>query len=185
LSEEAKPRLQLPAKFDITMRRGTVHYHFDVESKAGKLGTIDAKHENFTDLLISTSFSYNNEKGERLGSASSTARLTGTEVKIYDEKDVLIGTFKEDIQKSLLGWTTTYSISDAKGVEIAISEKAEWQGTSFAVTDKKRNQILYMSKPQWSWKESWAVTLDTSSKIDQRLLIFIAAYKSKSDWDRK
>jgi uncharacterized protein YxjI len=171
----------LPKNFKVVERFisfGTVFDLLDNSDK--KLGTIAEK--IFT---LTREFTYDDSNGRRIATARERFFSWGAQVDVFDEAGRPIGTIKEDVLKSFFKPLTTYSILDGSGKQIATSEKVDLWATDFTLKDGSGQTVATIHRPALNFfRDVWTVSIDNQSKVDSRLLVMIAAYKTAKDHDR-
>ncbi len=169
---------ELPNQFVVREKFFAIGNDFEIYSSDEKkfAGKIVQKILNWT-----TTFELLDEKGVLVAKAKSRFWALGSTIDVTDDKDVKIGTVKEDILKSLWKITTTYSILNTKDQVVGTSEKLDLFSTKIDVKDSK-GQVVFQTKRPWinlvtdKWETSYSGTT-----LDPRLLVFIPAYKTAAD----
>jgi uncharacterized protein YxjI len=133
-------------------------------------------------------FEIKDKNGKIVGRAKERIFSWGTTIDVTDENGNKLGTIREDLLKSFLGLgvTTQYKITDANDRLIAKSDKLDWIGTLFTLTDNSGNVLVQMKRPWVNFlSDDWSVKIQQPNKLDPRLYLAIAAYKSESDAERR
>lgn len=148
------------------------------DDDGNNLGTV-------TEALISLTktFTYKDSEGKLISTAKEAFISVGTKINVYDSEQMLIGVIQENILKSWFHAYTVYTISDASGNKIATSEKLELLSTQIVLSDQKGNELVSLKRPRPMiniFSDTWNITYK-SSKIDPRIVVMIAAYKTAAD----
>jgi uncharacterized protein YxjI len=173
---------ELPNEFVVKEKFFAIGNDFEIYSADQKqfLGKIVQKIWKLT-----TTFELFDEKGVFIAKAKSRFWALGSTIDVTDDKDVKIGTVKEDILKSLWKVTTTYSVLDANGKSLGSSEKLELFSTKVSVLDGSGQQVFLTKRPWLNLvTDKWETSISGKS-IDLRLLVFIPAYKTAADNNRR
>lgn len=169
----------LPSEFKLTERFFAWTHTFDITSDRGNLGTVVKKF-----LSWGSTFTYKDAAGNKVATAKARVFSWGTHIDVHDAEDRKIGAIKEQVWKSLFKFTTTYSILDADDKQIGESEKVDWVGTNFSLTDRKGRLIATIERPFWRWRDTWTVRIGDAKAVDPRIIIMIGVYKSDVDHAR-
>lgn len=123
--------------------------------------------------------------GATTASASVAILSWGTEINVDDGSGHRIGTIKEEVISSMLKTWTTYRILDAAGNQIAESHKTEFIDTDITLNAPDGKVMATMHRG-WFTKfgDSWTVDVK-DPRIDPRLALMIAAFKTAADNDKK
>ncbi|MCX5797486.1 MAG: hypothetical protein NTY77_18495 [Elusimicrobia bacterium] len=172
---------QLPSAFSIKERIISFTDTFDVVSDGKKLGVITQKI-----LSLSRSFKYKDADGNLVAEARSRIFSWGAHVDVTDNLGNPIGGFKEQVFKSFFKVYTAYSILDAQGKEVALSEKVDWLGTKVEITDPQGRRVATLERPWINFfSDHWDVKVYQPNAVDSRVMIMIAAYKTSVDNARR
>ncbi|MDD5629411.1 MAG: hypothetical protein PHU21_10130 [Elusimicrobia bacterium] len=172
---------QLPSQFSIKERVISFTDTFDVVSNGKKLGVITQKI-----LSLTRSFKYKDADGNLVAEARSRVFSWGTHVDVTDSQGRPIGAIKEQVFKSLFKVYTAYSILDAQGREIALSEKVDWLGTEINISDKQGRRVAVIKRPWINFfSDHWDVQVQDPKAVDSRVMVMIAAYKTSVDNARR
>ncbi len=110
----------------------------------------------------------------------------GTTLDIFDCNDKLIGTVSEKILQSLFKVTTEYTITDANGKSLGLSNKEDFIWTTFEIRDAQYGLAATMKRKLLTFmSDVWNITIAADSKIDPRLMVFLPAFKTARDDARK
>lgn len=90
------------------------------------------------------------------------------------------------ITEKFFSLTKSFTYADAKGVEIAASEKVDWISTDVTIRRPDGRVIAALHRPWFNFlSDNWAVKISDHSAVDSRLIVMIAAYKTSVDNDRR
>ena len=180
-SAQAAPAPQLPAEFMIKERILSFTDTFDILAGGKKYGVITQKI-----LSLTRSFKYKDADGNLVAEARSRILSWGSHIDVTDNLGQPIGSIKEQVFKSLFKVYTAYSILDAGGKEIALSEKVDWIGTKLAISDKQGRLVAVIERPWINFfSDHWTVKVRDPQAVDSRLMVMIAAYKTSVDNARR
>lgn len=173
---------QLPRHFRIDEKVLSWTTSFTLRDDAkNKLGEISEKLLSWT-----RTFTYRDASGTLLAVAHAKLLSWGTQVVVEDASGRLLGTIKENVLKSLFKVYTRYSILDASGREVAVSEKTDWITTDFEIRDESGRLVAKMHRPWLNiLSDHWDVQLADARPVDSRVLVMIAAYKTAVDNQRR
>lgn len=181
-AQQAGVTPDLPNEFKVVERVIALTNTLDLvnSNNNNKLGTITEKFFSLT-----REFKYTDNSGNVVATARARILSWGTEIEVSDGSGRLIGTIKEQVFNSLFKVSTTYSILDASGKEIATSEKVELLATHFTLNDKSGRLIAKIDRPWLKlFRDVWSVKISNPGAVDARLLVMIAAYKTAKDNER-
>ena len=171
----------LPNEFVIHERAISLTDTFDLKEGSSSFGTITEKFFSLT-----KSFSYVDASGRCVAKARARLLSWGTHIDVTDCADRPVGAIKENILKSLFKVYTTYSILDANGREIAISEKVQWISTDLVLRRPGGAPVAELHRPWLNFlSDNWNVKIRDHAAVDARLIVLIAAYKTSVDNDRR
>lgn len=180
-SAQAAPAPQLPAEFQIKERILSFTDTFDILAGGKKYGVITQKI-----ISLTRSFKYKDADGNLVAEARSRILSWGSHIDVTDNLGQPIGSIKEQVFKSFFKVYTAYSILDAGGKEIALSEKVDWIGTKLAISDKQGRLISTIERPWINFfSDHWTVKVHDPKAVDSRLMVMIAAYKTSVDNARR
>ena len=172
---------ELPAQFTIKERVLSFTDTFDIVSDGKKLGVISQKL-----ISLTRSFKYKDADGNLVAEARARVFSWGTHVDVTDNLGNPIGGFKEQVTKSFFKVYTAYSILDAQGREIALSEKTDWLGTKIAISDPQGRRIAAIERPWINFfSDHWNAQVYDPKAVDSRVMVMIAAYKTSVDNERR
>ncbi|MBI5240763.1 MAG: hypothetical protein HY926_09845 [Elusimicrobia bacterium] len=178
---QATPAPQLPSEFKIKERVISLTDTFDVVAGGQKYGTITEKFFSLT-----RSFKYKDSQDNLVAEARARILSWGTHIDVTDNLGQPIGSIKEQVFKSLFKVYTAYSILDAGGKEIALSEKVDWIGTKLAISDKQGRLVATIERPWINFfSDHWTVKVHDPKTVDSRVMVMIAAYKTSVDNARR
>lgn len=168
------PKTLLPNDFILQEKFWTIGTDFEVTHQNKNLGKVVERVLNW-----GTTFEFYNEKEELLAKGKKVVFSLGTKLEIFDCNNILIGIIEEEVFESLFSWSTKYIIKDAKGSEVARSEKNKLTVTHFELF-VKGEQVASMTRPWLSLKDKWTVSYK-ESLLDPRFMVMIGAFKTDSD----
>lgn len=167
----------LPQQYKVSERTFNLGHTFDVESNDTTYGTVDVKW-----FRLTTTIFYRDNEGKLVAYGKKAAISIGTRINIYDGNGNLIGTLQKNIFSSLLGpVTSTYSVLDAQGNEIASSVKFSVITTSIKLNDKNGHTVVELSRPLSVLSDTWDVTVHKPGVIDSRIVVMIGAFKTAAN----
>ena len=171
----------LPDALTIHERLFALTSTFDLKAGGVRLGTITEKFFSLT-----KSFAYADAQKNCVAIARARLLSWGTAIDVTDCAGRPIGAIKENVLRSFFKTWTTYSILDAQGGEIATSEKVEWISTDLTIRRPDGRTIAELRR---SWlnilSDNWTMTIQDHASVDSRLIVFIAAYKTSVDNERR
>lgn len=145
-----------------------------------KIGTIKEKVVNLT-----TTFEIYDINNNLQARSEQELISWGTQINIFDRNHNKIGSIEEEVFKSLFKVHTEYRIFDKYGKQIAVSEKFDVISTNFEIYDMSNNLICKIKRPMINvFSDSWNVKM-YGNNVDRKLLLFIPAYKTCRDNDKK
>lgn len=133
-------------------------------------------------LSFGNKFEYFDQSGKLKATAKQEVFSLGTVINISDESGNKIGSVEQEIIESMFSMYSKYSIKDASGKVIGKSDKLDFFTTNVDISDMSGGQIT-MSKAYLSIGDSWEVNINSS--IDKRLIIFIPAFISLAQSEKK
>lgn len=133
-------------------------------------------------LSFGNKFEYFDQSGKLKATAKQEVFSLGTVINISDESGNKIGSVEQEIIESMFSIYSKYSIKDANGKVIGKSDKLDFFTTNVDISDMSGGQIA-MSKAYLSIGDSWEVNINSS--IDRRLVIFIPAFISLAQSEKK
>ena len=133
-------------------------------------------------LSFGNKFEYFDQSGKLKATAKQEVFSLGTVINISDESGNKIGSVEQEIIESMFSIYSKYSIKDANGKVIGKSDKLDFFTTNVDISDMSGGQIV-MSKAYLSIGDSWEVNINSS--IDRRLVIFIPAFISLAQSEKK
>lgn len=135
-------------------------------------------------IQLSRTFTWTDSSGQTAASARTAIVSWGTEINVYDGKGTKIGSIEERIFSSWFRTWSTYDIKDARGNQLAVSEKSEWLGTTITLTSPSGAVIAKLDRPWINiWSDTWNVYIKKPGIVDNGILVMIAAFKTASDRD--
>lgn len=163
----------LPNKFTMSKDIVTIGTDMSIEGEDGRdLGKVIERVLN-----IGTTFEYRDANGKLVASAHKKPFNLYTEIKIFDDKGVQIGTIEKEVLESLVSPYSIYSIKDASGRVIAKSEKiAILLPKRVSIKDNSGKPVAYFQKRFIALSATYDI--EVYSNIDKRLIIFITAFLS-------
>ena len=171
----------LPDELAIHERLFALTDTFDLKAGGVKLGTITEKFFSLT-----KSFVYADAQKNCVAMARARLLSWGTAIDVTDCAGRPIGAIQENVFASFFKTWTTYAILDAQGRERATSEKTEWISTNLTIRRPDGRTIAELRR---SWlnmlSDSWTMTIRDRAAVDARLIVFIAAYKTSVDNERR
>ena len=167
---------QLPAAFELNERVFNVGHTFDVQSGDTTYGKVEEKWFRFTKTLF-----YTDNDGKLVAYARKAFISFGTRIDVFDGNGVYIGSLQKQVFSSLLKVTTTYSVLDAKGYEIASCQKTSIITTDMQLQDIAGNHVAELYRPLSLVGDSWLLKVHKAGAIDSRLLVMIGPFKTMAD----
>jgi uncharacterized protein YxjI len=178
-AQEAAPAL--PDEFIVHERVISLTDTFDLKAGSSSFGTITEKF-----FSLAKAFTYVDASGRCVAKARARLLSWGTHIDVTDCADRPIGAIKENVLKSFFKVWTTYSILDARGQEVAVSEKVEWISTDLVVRRRDGGVVAELHRPWLNvFSDNWTVRIRDHASVDSRLVVLIAAYKTSVDNDRR
>lgn len=171
----------LPDELIIHERVISLMNTFDLKAGNSTLGTITEKFFSLT-----RAFTYVDARNNCIAKARARLLSWGTRIDVTDCSDRPVGAIKETVLKSLLKVYTQYSIFDAKGTEIATSEKVDWISTDLTIRRPDGRTIAALHRPWLNiLSDNWTVKIADHAVVDPRIIVMIAVYKTSTDNDRR
>lgn len=171
----------LPDELTIHERVFSLVNTFDLKAGSSTLGTITEKFFSLT-----RAFTYVDAKDDCVAKARARLLSWGTRIDVTDCSDRPVGAIKENVLKSLFKVYTQYSILDAKGTEIATSEKVDWISTDLTIRRPDGRVIAALHRPWLNiLSENWTVKIADHAVVDPRMIVMIAVYKTSADNERR
>ena len=171
----------LPDELTIHERIISLVDTFDLTAGNASLGTITEKFFSLT-----KAFTYVDANGICAAKARARFFSWGTHIDVTDCSDHPVGAIKENVLKSLFKGYTQYSMLDARGTEIATSEKAGWIPTDVTIRRPNGRMIATLHRPWLNiLSDNWTVKIVDHAAVDSRMIVIIAAYKTSVDNDRR
>lgn len=154
----------------------------NISSGNEKIGKIEQRIFNW-----GRTFELMDPQGKLVATASQRAFSWGVEINVVDCQNRFIGSIKENILDSLFKVHTIYSISGVDGALIGQSTKIELLSTTVRFFNRQNHELAKLHRPFASWPtEKWQLNKDhLTEKMDDRLLVFVAAYKTAADKARR
>lgn len=136
-------------------------------------------------VQLSRTFTWTGANGDTKATARVAIISWGTEINVYDGKGARVGSIEERVFSSMFKTWTAYDIKDAGGNRIALSDKTEWLGTTIKLTAPDGTHIATLERPWINiWGDTWEVDIVTPGRVDDSILVMIAAFKTAADRDR-
>lgn len=138
-------------------------------------------------IWITTTLSLTNTKfNKKVASADKSLFSWGAEMNIYDKDGNSIGKIKEKVLSSMFKTYTSYIIYDKNDKVIWNSEKVEFWVTTIKIKDPKGNIIFTLKRGLFNiFTDDWSVEKNKEKAIDDRIVVFIAAFKTISDQEKE
>lgn len=175
------PAPALPNNFEIVQKAFTWGKTFEV--KAGGV-----THARIVEKLFTwgRTFRYENNNGLLVASAHAKPFSWGVHIDVFDSSGALIGSIKEDLNRSIFSPYTIYHILDANGQEVALSKKYQLFSTDITLTNPRTGQqVANMHRNALNFLgDTWYVSVQNREGVDPRLLVVISAFKTAEDADR-
>jgi uncharacterized protein YxjI len=151
----------------------------DVKGDGHNLGNVSERV-----ISLTRSFVLEDNTGAKTATGSVALVSWGTQIDVNDGSGNRIGTIKEEVLSSLFKTWTTYRILDANGNQIAESHKTEWIDTDITLNAPDGKVVAKLHRG-WFTKfgDSWTVDV-TDPRVDPRLAVMIAAFKTAADNDK-
>lgn len=171
---------ELPNEFKMTEDLVSIGADFHIEDSDGNIvGVVEERTFNLT-----KTFDYFDNTGTLKAKAKKSMFSWGVEICVYDSIGNVLGYIKEEVFENIFSIKTTYSIFDANKNKIATSKKLDFIGTDIDIYCNNELTIA-MSRPAMNFlTDSWSINMNNNS-IDKRIVVFIPAYKTSADNDRR
>ena len=171
----------IPNQFTLNERTVSFTTTLDLQDDDGTFGRIDEKF-----FKLTKSFNYTDSSGYKVAEAREKLFSWGVQVDVFDCQGQKIGTIKENILKSLFKTSTTYTIENAIGNVVAVSNKVDIVATSFTLKDPSGKKIATLKRSMFSlFGDNWNVKVYNHDILDPRILVMIGAYKTSTDNDER
>ena len=174
-----KDKLEVPDNFKLELVYLSLNFKFNITSNGKIIGKMSEKV-----LALNSTFNFYDSEGHYIGKSQRNPLSWGARIDIYDQHDNKIGSVKEIITRSFYKYSTVYSIQDADGKKLGESEKSEIITTSFEVKSDTGEKVMDMKRPL-ALTEYWNIRLYDKDAVDSRILLSIAAHKSKADYVKR
>lgn len=174
------PTIQKSSQLNVNQRLLSFGTDFDIRSSGAPAGKVVQKVLN-----VGRTFELRNEKNELVAAAHQRVISLGVKIDVRDCNNQPIGSLQENILKSLLKVQTVYSIFNGQNQLVGQSVKLDWFGTDIRFYDSSGRLAATLSRPYWRLLvDKWTLSLG-SAALDQRVLLFAAAYKTTVDRERR
>ncbi len=167
----------MPDQFTLNERTVSLGTVLDLEDDDGNFGKISEKL-----LQLTKSFHYTDISGNKVAEAKQKLLSWGVQIDVFDCQGQKIGTIKENILKSLFKVSTTYTIEDATGSVVAVSNQVDILATSFTLKDPSGNKVATLNRSAINFfGDNWNVKIYNHDVVDPRILVMIGSYKTSAD----
>jgi uncharacterized protein YxjI len=175
---DIKP-IELPNRFEMDEVFLTIGTDININSNGERIGKVEER-----TVSLGKKFEYFDNTDRKVASAKEKVFSWGTNIDVFDDKGQKIGSFEEEILESLFSIKSIYSIKDASGKLIGKSEKLEFLSTDVELLSPNGDLVCKIHRPAINlFSDSW--NIEISGNIDKRLVIFIPAYKTSADNERR
>lgn len=151
-------------------------------SDKSELGVVQREYN-----LSAKRFVYYDASKQKVAVAKMRHTMWRTAIDIFDcTAQKKIGAIEERRSGSLFSSRTIYAILDGSGKEVAVSEKKEPFSATFEIRSKTNSSdVVTMRRPGFRLVDKWTIARTEGSEIDPRIFVFIPAFKTSADNDRK
>lgn len=175
---DIKP-IELPNQFEMDEVILSIGTDMNINVGADRIGKVEER-----TMSWGKKFEYFDNTDRKIASAQEKLFSWGTNIEVFDDKDQKIGSFEEEILESLFSIKSIYSIKDASGKLIGKSEKLELLSTDVEILSPSGDLVCKIHRPALNlFSDSW--NIEINGNIDKRLIIFIPAYKTSADNERR
>lgn len=174
------PARSLPNHFELSERiLFKWKTSLDLKAKGDGYGNVSERIVSLT-----RSFVLEDNTGAKTASASVALLSWGTQIDVYDGAGNRLGTIKEEVLSSLFKTWTTYRIYDAAGNQIAESHKTEFIDTDITLNAPDGKVVASLHRGWFTWfGDHWTVDVN-DPRVDPRIPVMIAAFKTAADNDK-
>ena len=174
-------RSELPSTFTAQAAYITVGTDLTLSDDQGSFASIEER-----TLNLKPTFEYFDASHTLRARAKEEMFTLGTKIDISDGNGNRLGSVEENVLKSFFSIKTSYSIKDASGRELGTSEKLDWAGTKVVIHDSAGKMLVEMKRPYFDLgAATWTINVAHDLPFDQRLVVFIPAFKTAADKERK
>ncbi|HND05296.1 MAG TPA: hypothetical protein PL012_06435 [Candidatus Obscuribacter sp.] len=137
-------------------------------------------------IQMSRTFTWTDESGKTVATASVAIISIGTDIYVYDGAGNRIGSIEERLFSRWGRTWSGYDINDARGNKIASSDKTEFMGTTITLTAPDGTKLAKLDRPWVNvMGDSWGIKVLKPGAVDNRILVMIAAFKTAADRDKE
>ena len=137
-------------------------------------------------IQMSRTFTWTDESGKTVATASVAIISIGTDIYVYDGAGNRVGSIEERLFSRWGRTWSSYDIKDAGGNKIASSDKTEFMGTTITLTAPDGTKLAKLDRPWVNvMGDSWGIKVLKPGAVDNRILVMIAAFKTAADRDKE
>ncbi|HMY51580.1 MAG TPA: hypothetical protein PK671_01460 [Candidatus Obscuribacter sp.] len=137
-------------------------------------------------IQMSRTFTWTDESGKTVATASVAIISIGTDIYVYDGAGNRVGSIEERLFSRWGRTWSGYDINDARGNKIASSDKTEFMGTTITLTAPDGTKLAKLDRPWVNvMGDSWGIKVLKPGAVDNRILVMIAAFKTAADRDKE
>lgn len=137
-------------------------------------------------IQMSRTFTWTDESGKTVATASVAIISIGTDIYVYDGAGNRVGSIEERLFSRWGRTWSGYDINDARGNKIASSDKTEFMGTTITLTAPDGTKLATLNRPWVNvMGDSWGIKVLKPGAVDNRILVMIAAFKTAADRDKE
>ena len=167
----------MPDQFVLNERSISLTTVLDLQDDGENFGKVSQKL-----LQLARSFHYTDLSGNKIAEAKQKIFSWGVQIDVFDCDGQKIGAIKENILKSLFKVSTTYTIENATGDVVAVSNQVDILATSFTLKDPSGNKVATLKRPAINFfGDNWNVKIYNHGVVDSRILVMIGSYKTSAD----
>lgn len=171
--------IELPQSFEMDEVFLTVGTDMNINANGKRIGKVEER-----TLSWGKTFEYFDNTDAKKATGKEKVFSLVTTIEIFDENNKKIGEFEEELLKSLFSFKTYYSLKDGNGNLLGESSKLDLFSTEIELTSPDGQSLCKIYRPAINFiSDSW--TVECSSNIDKRLVVFIPCYKTSADNERK
>lgn len=177
----ACPEFNPPSRFRAQEQLITIGTDMNLTDGNGRIGEIEER-----TIRLTPTFDLYNVDGKKVATAYKKLFRWGNTIEVRDCENKIIGTVRENIISSLLGYFTSYDVLDAGGNIIGGTEKSEFFATNFTVSANNREKLMTMRRPAITLGiDVWSIEIFNRNIVDPRIITMIPAFKTSADNKRR
>lgn len=174
-------RAELPTNFTAQASLLSIGTDIILSDSQGPFASIEERTLNLT-----PTFQYFDASHHLSAQAKQKIFSLGTKIEICDENNKPLGSVEEIVWESFFKVQTSYQIKDASGKEVGKSEKLDWSGTTFKISDYSGRELIKMTRPMFDLGgATWTINVEKDLPFDKRLVLFVPAFKTAADAARE